>query len=90
MLLTGVNIMAINSLNDPLSNQKNFDPHISLRDKLHEELRQARALICLANGQEFLELDRLLQHDYLVALENLILAAVRTYSSLDKTLDSCH
>ncbi len=57
--------MAHHSLNDLLSNQKSLSHDVNivaLRDKLHEELRQAKALIVLANGQNFLNNDKVIVH----------------------------
>ncbi len=78
--------MAHSSLNDHVSDKKLLSS-LELRDKLYDELQQAAALATVAHSQRFLVFEKAVQRNYLWALENLVLAALATYSSLDSCLD---
>lgn len=78
--------MAIDIVSDHVVDQKVLSS-LELRDKLYDELQQAAALATVAHSQRFLTFEKTVQRNYLWVLENLVLAALATYSSLDGCLD---
>jgi hypothetical protein len=67
--------MAQSSLNDHVSDQKVSS--LELRDKLYDELQQAAALATVAHSQHFLVFEKVVQRNYLWALENLMAIALK-------------
>ncbi len=85
--------MAHSSLNDSVSNPNPLSPTLSLlelRDKLHDHLSQAAALVSVTSGDDFLDFHHNVLRDYLWALQNLVISALETYGALDDRLSHCY
>jgi hypothetical protein len=59
---------------------------MELRDKLHDHLSQAAALVCVTSGEDFLDFHHEVLRDYLWTLQNIVLSALETYGMMDDRL----